>query len=157
MAGKYQDTKRNIMITPAKQLGIYIDDTGPQVVEYRPGIIRKVALPPFPAGSNKSGETFKRTESYMYDIEREQQTNYMQQLKSVISHCDNLLLFGPTNLKVELFNLLRTDNCFAKTIINVRQTSRLTESLQQDFVMDHFERVQYNYLYKINCYGEQYC
>lgn len=32
------------MITPAKQVGIYIDDTGPQVVEYRRGIIRKVAL-----------------------------------------------------------------------------------------------------------------
>jgi hypothetical protein len=87
------------MITPAKQLGIYIDDTGPQVVEYRPGIIRKVALPPFPAGSNKSGETFKRTENYMYDIELEQQTNYIQQLKSVISNCDSLLLLGPTNLK----------------------------------------------------------
>jgi hypothetical protein len=53
--------------------------------------------------------------------------------------------------------MLRTDNCFAKTIINIRQTGRLTAGLQQDFVKDHFERPQYNYLYKINCYGEQYC
>lgn len=128
-------------MTGIKQLGVCIDDTGITVMEYKTGMIKKIALPALPDGTNEAGSIFKKSEGFSYDIEIEQHTNYIEQLKSVISHSDSLLLFGPTNLKVDLYNFLKRDDSFANTTIILKQADVMSENQQQAFVMDYFESI----------------
>lgn len=126
----------------SKKLGVCIDDGGPHVIEYATGIVKKIHLAPLASTSKVEGDVFKKSESFSYDIEAEQQTHYFEKLKSVITRYDKLLLFGPTNLKVDLYNLLRADNRFAKTSIEIKQTATMTDGQQHDFVKDYFENIQ---------------
>ncbi len=122
----------------AKQLGICVDDDGLHIMRHTPGAVQKIVLLPF-INTDEADTGFKKSESFVYDVELQQQTNYFSQLKAAITHNDNLLFFGPTNLKVELYNRLREDNGFAKTDIEVKQTDTMTGTQQQAFVMDYFE------------------
>ncbi|MDM8159585.1 hypothetical protein QUH73_07160 [Labilibaculum sp. K2S] len=52
-----------------------------------------------------------------------------------------VLLFGPTNAKTELYNLLKEDSHFNNIKINVETTDNLTENQMYEFVKEHFEKV----------------
>ncbi len=123
----------------AKKIGVSIDDNGLRVMEYTTGTIKLIELPPFSTGREKTGGVFKNNIGSNYDSGPLLQTNYLGQLKSVINYYDELLLFGPTNLKTELCNLLRTDDRFVNANIIIKQTWGMTENQQQDFAMDYFE------------------
>jgi hypothetical protein len=53
---------------------------------------------------------------------------------------ENVLLFGPTNAKVELFNILRADLAFSNIKIEVKDADKMTDNQQRAFVKDYFAR-----------------
>ncbi len=126
-------------MTRVKQLGICVDETGIRVMEHVTGAIKMITLPSLPEGANQAGTVFKKSGNFRYDIELEQHSNYVDQLKSIITNTDSLLLFGPTNLKVDLYNVLKQDDSFSKINITLKQADTMSESEQQAFVMDYFE------------------
>ena len=54
---------------------------------------------------------------------------------------DEVLLFGPTNAKTELYNLLKEDRHFNKHEIDIETSDNLTENQMRAFVKEHFEKV----------------
>jgi hypothetical protein len=63
---------------------------------------------------------------------------YFHTLGDTIKQYDSVLLFGPTDAKTELFNLLTADHLFAKIKIDVRQSDKMTENQEHAFVKDFF-------------------
>ena len=124
-----------------KQIGIYVDDTGPHVMEHVTGAVKTIALPQQIEGSNKDGGIFTKSEIFDYDIELERKTNYYAQLNSIVTPHDGFLLFGPSSLKIDLYNLFRLDSRFGKTHIEIKQTDAMTDSQQQCFMMEYFENL----------------
>jgi hypothetical protein len=51
---------------------------------------------------------------------------------------EEVILFGPTNAKVELMNILKEDQHFNKIKIDVKSTDRMTDNQQVAFVKDYF-------------------
>ena len=82
--------------------------------------------------------SFGRSENQMHNRENHQQAEYYKKLGEVIRHYESVVLFGPTDAKVELFNLLRGDHLFEKIKIDVIQTDKMTENQQHAFVKNHF-------------------
>jgi hypothetical protein len=77
-------------------------------------------------------------ESFMHNKEQHQQSEYYRKIGEIIRNYDDVILFGPTNAKSELFNILKTDHLFFKIRIRIRQTDKMTENQQHAFVKDYF-------------------
>ncbi len=47
-------------------------------------------------------------------------------------------LFGPTNAKTELVNILKSDHHFDKVKIDVKPADKMTVNQQEEFVKEYF-------------------
>lgn len=79
-----------------------------------------------------------KSEHGMHDKEQHQQAAYYKKLGDVIKNYDEVILFGPTDAKSELLNVLREDHLFSKIKLEIRQTDKMTENQQLAFVREHF-------------------
>ena len=79
-------------------------------------------------------------ESHLQKNERHVQAEYYKRLGEVILDYEEVILFGPTNAKVELLNILRTNHLFREIKIYIEQTDRMTENQQHGFVIRHFSK-----------------
>ena len=59
-------------------------------------------------------------------------------LREELLNYENVLLFGATNAKTELSNILKTDNKFANIEMIIKNTDKLTANEQIAFVNDCF-------------------
>lgn len=82
--------------------------------------------------------SFQHGESTMHNTERHEKSDYYKKISAVITFYKNVLLFGPTEAKSELFNLLRANHHFDNIRIDVHHTDNMTENQQNAFVKDYF-------------------
>lgn len=79
-----------------------------------------------------------KSENLMHNKEQHSQSAYYKKLGETIRHYNDVLLFGPTEAKVELANILKDDHQFEKITIAVKQTDKMTANQEQAFVRDYF-------------------
>ena len=79
-------------------------------------------------------------ESMMLNKQKQQQAAYYKKLGEEIMNYDEVILFGPTNAKVELLNMLQTRLHFKKIKIEVAGADKMTENQQHAFVRDYFSK-----------------
>lgn len=84
--------------------------------------------------------TLVKGESHMHNKEQQLQKEYFKKLGEVIASYDEVLLFGPTNAKAELFNIIKLDHRFANIKIEVKESDKLTPNQQLAFVRDYFQK-----------------
>ena len=127
------------MITKNK-LGIWMDHSIANIMELTSDPIEtKTIVSDF---TNEEKEiTLHKSEKMMHNKEQHEQSEYYKKLEEVILKYDDVILFGPTDAKVELLNDLRTDNRFAKIKIEIKQTDKMTENQQHAFVKEYFRTV----------------
>jgi len=80
-----------------------------------------------------------KSESGMHNKEQQELSNFFKKIAKVIMDYDNVLLFGPTDAKVELFNNLQSEHKNYKIKIEIRNTDKLTENQKIAFVKNHFD------------------
>ncbi len=80
------------------------------------------------------------SENLMHNKEQQLQNGYYLQLGDVIRSYETVLLFGPTDAKTELFNLLRADHRFEGVKIDVLTADKMTENQQHAFVKAYFSK-----------------
>lgn len=66
--------------------------------------------------------------------------NTIKTIGESIKEYDDVLLFGPTNAKIELLNILEADLSFSKIKIETRQADKMTENQEHAFVKDYFSK-----------------
>ena len=127
------------MTTTSKQLGIWMDHANAHIIEFS-----KEPSEPQTITSKFTHEvkedTLTKSESLMHNKEQHEQSDYYKQLGETIKKYDEVLLFGPTDAKVELFNLLKADHHFANTKIDVKSADKMTLNEQHAFVREHFTK-----------------
>jgi hypothetical protein len=120
-----------------KRLGIWIDHSSAHVTEFTPDILETKTLTSDFTYQDKQ-QTLARSENVMHNKEQQQQTEYYKKLGEVIRNYTDVVLFGPTDAKVELFNSLRKDHRFDKIKIGISQTDKMTEQQQHAFIKEYF-------------------
>jgi hypothetical protein len=124
-------------MTTAKNLGIWMDHSNAHIMALTAGPMETTIIESkFTHGEKQ--HSLGSSENLMHHKEQHQQSAYYKRLGEIIKNYEEVILFGPTNAKVELFNTLRADRQFANIKIEVRQTDKLTENQQHAFVRDHF-------------------
>ncbi len=127
------------MMKPLKKIGICLDHATAHLLEFtaEPSASDVITS----AFTHEAKEdSLRRSENVMHNKEQHQQAEYYKKLGEVILGYDEVLLFGPTEAKAELVNILRDDHRFAAIKIDVEQTDKLTENQQQAFVRAFFSK-----------------
>ena len=123
----------------ANKIGVWMDHSNANLIEYTTDPIETKTL-----GSDFSHQvreaTLNRSEGLMHNKEQHEQANYYKQLGAIIKNYEQVVLFGPTEAKVELFNMLRADPHFEKIEIKVHQSDKMTENQQHAFVKEYFSK-----------------
>jgi hypothetical protein len=125
-------------MTTAKQLGIWMDHASAHVMEYNDHMITNIVLSD--ATHSEKEKTLQKGESMMHNKEQQQQGEYYKSLGDTIKNYDDVLLFGPTDAKVELLNILKADLSFSKIKIEIKQTDKMTENQEHAFVREYFSK-----------------
>lgn len=84
--------------------------------------------------------SFLKGEIHMHNKEQQEQAKYYKKLIDVIKKYQEVILFGPTDAKEELYNVLNADNRFGDVKIQVKQTDKMTQKQQHAFVRDFFSK-----------------
>lgn len=82
----------------------------------------------------------KKSEHLQHNKEQHQEHHYYKHLGEVIRGYNDVLLFGPTDAKTELHNILKEDHLFNDIRIEVKSTDKMSDHQQHIFVKDHFSR-----------------
>jgi hypothetical protein len=124
-------------MTTEKKLGIWMDHAKAYLTEFSDHPTETKII-----GSNfthKDKEnSLVRGEDFMHSKEQHRHSEYYNKLGDIIKNYDEVIIFGPTDAKAELFNILKSDPLFAKIKIEMKQTDKMTELQQQTFVKEYF-------------------
>ncbi len=85
-------------------------------------------------------DSLKKSENLMHNKEKREMSQYYTHLRKVLEPYTEILLFGQSNAKVELFHILKADNHYSAINITVAHTDKMTENQQHAFVREHFSR-----------------
>jgi hypothetical protein len=132
------------MKTP-KRLSVWMDHTTAHLME--------ISVQPFEIETIDSNfnnevklESIKHGENSMHNKEQQLMLTYYKKLVEIIRNYDEILLFGPTNAKTELYNLIEKDHHIASTTkIKIKETDKMTQKEQEAFIKNHFENLNANY------------
>jgi hypothetical protein len=121
----------------AKNLGIWMDHAHAHLIEFTTDpITTTIVSNPFT--HRDKAHSLGKSEDGMHQKEQQEQANYYAKLGTIIRNFQDVVLFGPTNAKVELLNLLRADHHFAHVRLETRESDKMTQNEQQAFVRNYF-------------------
>jgi hypothetical protein len=120
-----------------KRTGIWMDHSIAHISELNGGSMEtKTLTSDFTYQEKKL--SLNKGENLMHNKEQQHQAEYYKKLGEIIRTYDEVILFGPTDAKVELLNILKKDHRFDNIKISTLQTDKMTEEHQHAFVKDYF-------------------
>lgn len=122
-----------------KQLGIWMDHSVAYLIELSNDKMVKRTMELIPAFPGPL-ENLRLNESLMNNTEQNHLSEFYQQICNVIKDYDEVLLYGSTNAKTELFNQLKEDMHFDRMKIDVQNADKMTDNQQETFVKKYFEK-----------------
>ena len=88
---------------------------------------------------NTKEEALSRSESLMHNKRQQMNEAYYKEISDEILKYNHVLLFGPTNAKVELHNYLNKDLHFKSIKIDIESADKMTDNEKNAFVKKHFQ------------------
>jgi len=125
-------------MTNEKKIGIWMDHANAHLMEYADTIVTKIITS---ASTHEEKQfTLQKGESFMQRKNQQQQATYYNSIAESIRDYDEVLLFGPTDAKTELLNILKADLSFSKVKIETKPSDKMTDNQEQAFVRDYFSK-----------------
>lgn len=121
-----------------KKAGIWMDHAHAHLIEYADPMITNVVTSN--STHEEKGETRPEGEKRMHNKDQQLESKYYKELGELIKNYDEVLLFGPTDAKTELSNILENDKGFPKVKIEIMQTDKMSEKDEHSFVRDFFSK-----------------
>ena len=120
-----------------KQMGIWMDNSNAFLLELiDDSIVQNCIASEFTHQDREL--SLRKGEKLMHNKEQGMQSAYYKKISNIIRNYDEVILFGPTTAKSELYNLLKTDHLFDKIKIETKESDQMTESQMREFVSLYF-------------------
>ena len=121
-------------------LGIWMDHANAHLMDYEAkSIVTRIIDSQFTHQVKE--DILSKGESHMHNKEQHMQAEYYNALAEVIKNYKEVILFGPTEAKIELYKILRADHHFDKIKIDIQQTDKMTENQKHAFVKGYFTTI----------------
>jgi hypothetical protein len=124
-----------------KKLGIWMDHSIAHIIEFTDQWKESKIIESNFKHQDKVGSLVK-SESLFHNKEQQLQNEFYKKLEAVILNYNDILLFGATNAKIELFNRIQKDHRFANIKIEVKEADKMSKYQKISFISDYFEAVK---------------
>jgi len=120
-----------------KKLGIWMDHSIAYLMEFTSSAFEiKTIESKFT--EQKKLQTVSKNDSLKHNKEQQKLSSYYKKISEIIKDYKKVILFGPTDAKVELFDILSEDERFIKIKFEIQNTDKMTKEQKNSFVMDMF-------------------
>jgi len=122
----------------AGNLGIWLDHSNAYLMELIDDkIVTNIIVSEL---SNQETEfNSYKGEKLVHKKEQHLQLSFYNKLGDIIRKYKEVVLFGPTDAKNELLNLLKTSHFFEDIKIEIKNSGKMTESQMHTFVREYFK------------------
>lgn len=124
-----------------KRIGIWMDHSSAHLMAFTVDPIETTVVESKFTHADKV-ESIAKSESLMHNKEQGEQAEYYHDLGDIIKNYGHVLLFGPTDAKVELNNMLQDDHHFDDIRIDVVPADKMSEPQKHVFVKEYFLKHQ---------------
>ena len=124
-----------------KKIGIWMDHANAHLIEFTDEV-KPTQTITLDFDNQDKEETLQRSESEMHNKQQQKQLTFYKKLGANIRDFGEVVLFGPTEAKTELLNLLRKDHQFDNIKIEVLNADKLSEKQQYEFVNEYFKKFE---------------
>ena len=122
-----------------KQMGIWMDHSIAFVMELtNDGITETTVNSEFTHEGKEA--SLSKSENLMHNKEQHDQLSFYKKLSHTIKDYQEVILFGPTEAKNELLNLMKADHLFNTIKIGVKHADKMTKSHMRDFIREYFKQ-----------------
>jgi len=123
-----------------KQIGVWMDHSRAQVMPLI-GITISTTQIDSDFEHDKRTSSHNGSENLMNNKEQRDQAAYYHKISKVLEGYDEILLFGPTEAKNELGNILKKDPRFSGSKIEIKSSDKLSENEMQLFTKKNFKHM----------------
>lgn len=121
----------------AKKLGVWMDHSIAYLMEFTNNPFEiKTIEPEFPEGNIEM--SLVKGDQLPKNIDKHILYAYYNRIGEAIKNYKQIVLFGPTDAKVELFDVLSEDYRFVKTIVEIKETDKMSVNQQHEFISKYF-------------------
>ena len=121
-----------------KQMGIWMDHSIAFIMELENGTISDSTIESEFTHPDKEF-SLSKNENLMHNKEQHLQSSLYKKISNIIKNYQEVVLFGPTDAKSELLNVLKGDHLFANIKIETINADKMTKSKMHDFVKEYFK------------------
>lgn len=122
-----------------KNMGIWMDHSTAQFIDMKE-INNQTINSDFTF--NTKEEALSRSENLMHNKRQQIQQAFYKEIAQEVLNYNHVILFGPTNAKLELHNYLNKDDHFKDILIDVVPADQMSENEKKAFVKNHFENIK---------------
>lgn len=120
-----------------KKLGIWMDHSTAHLMKFNAGSIETEIIESRLIDLENVKRLWKNVGRFM-SYEKQQQWAYFSKLNEIIRDYKKIILFGPSDAKIELFDILSEDERCLKIKVEIQQADQMTENQEQAFVKEYF-------------------
>jgi len=123
----------------AKKIGIWMNHSIAYIMEFTAGLITTCIVDATLDNHELKMDNASNEIASIFKAQSDKKA-YYKQLEESLKDSKEVILFGPTYAKVELYNLLKIDSRFKKTKFKIIHAENLDETQQQEFVATYFSK-----------------
>lgn len=120
-----------------KKLGIWMDHSTANLIDLSTGNNNHTINSKFTFSTKEAA--LNSSENSIHNKEQQLHEAYYKEISAAILNYDHVLLFGPTNAKLELHNYLNKDLHFKDIKIYIEPADKMTDNEKVAFVKNHFK------------------
>lgn len=121
-----------------KQLGIWMDDANALLMEFYNHMIISKSIVFKPLLNEENNPEQQHDTQMQSKEENKYQLAFFKEISDIVLNYQEVLLFGPTQAKNELLELIKADHNFANIKFDVIDTEVMTENKMHEFVIEYF-------------------
>jgi len=125
-------------MTKKNKLGIWMDHSNAYLMDYNSDLITTSYIVSG-KNHNENEEKWDGHEKHVHTKEQHQQSSFYKKISDKILNYQEVILFGPTDARNELKNLIDKDHHYEGIKIEVLSSDKMTEPQMHDFIREYFK------------------
>lgn len=123
-----------------KRIGVWMDHATARLMEYTSDDFKVDTIKSDMEGLDNQ-DALQHSESLLHHKENQSLKSYYKLIIEKIKDYDEIVLFGPTTAKTELFNLIREDHKYDHLKIETKPAEKMSYEEQHQFIKEYFSKL----------------
>lgn len=120
-----------------KKLGVWMDHSIAYLMEFTNNPFEIKTIESELTEDNSQLILSKKSEA-LINMDQHTLYAYYNKIGEAIKNYKQIVLFGPTDAKIELFDVLSEDHRFVKIKVEIKETDKMSVNQQHDFINKYF-------------------